>query len=42
VIKTAHKLGIKSTSTIMFGHLESAEDRAKHISVLREIQKGSP
>ena len=39
VIKTAHKLGIKSTSTIMFGHLESAEDRAKHLSVLREIQK---
>jgi len=23
----------------MFGHLESAEDRAKHLSVLREIQK---
>ncbi len=39
MIKTAHKLGIKSTSTIMFGHLESAEDRAKHLSVLREIQK---
>ncbi len=39
VIKTAHKLGIKSTSTIMFGHLESAEDKAKHLSVLREIQK---
>lgn len=39
VIKTAHKLGIPSTSTIMFGHLESAEDRVKHIALIREIQK---
>lgn len=39
VIKTAHRLGIKSTSTIMFGHLESHQDRAEHISLLREIQK---
>lgn len=39
VIKTAHKLGIKSTSTIMFGHLETPEDKAKHIALLRDIQK---
>ena len=26
IIKTAHKLGIKSTSTMMFGHLETNED----------------
>ena len=39
VIKTAHRLGIKSTSTIMFGHLETPEDRTKHIALLREIQK---
>ncbi|HXV50527.1 MAG TPA: 5-amino-6-(D-ribitylamino)uracil--L-tyrosine 4-hydroxyphenyl transferase CofH [Nitrosopumilaceae archaeon] len=39
VIKTAHRLGIKSTSTIMFGHLETPEDRTKHISLLRNIQK---
>lgn len=39
VIKTAHKIGIPSTSTIMFGHLESPEDRAKHMSLIREIQK---
>jgi FO synthase subunit 2 len=39
VIKTAHKLGIKSTSTIMFGHLETPEDRTKHIALLRDIQK---
>ena len=39
VIKTAHRLGIKSTSTIMFGHLETPEDRTKHIALLRNIQK---
>jgi len=39
VIKTAHRLGIKSTSTIMFGHLETPKDRTKHIALLRNIQK---
>jgi len=39
VIKTAHKIGIPSTSTIMFGHLESPEDRTKHIALIRDIQK---
>jgi len=39
VIKTAHKIGIPSTSTIMFGHLELPEDRAKHMALIRDIQK---
>ncbi len=39
VIKSAHKMGIKTTSTMMFGHLETLEDRVKHIAKLREIQK---
>ena len=39
VIKTAHKIGIPSTSTIMFGHLESPKDRAKHMALIRDIQK---
>jgi FO synthase subunit 2 len=39
VIKTAHKIGIPSTSTIMFGHLESPEDRVKHMALIRDIQK---
>jgi FO synthase subunit 2 len=39
IIKTAHKLGINSTSTIMFGHIESTEDRVKHIAKIRDIQK---
>lgn len=39
IIKTAHNLGIRSTSTIMFGHIETPEDRVKHIAKIREIQK---
>ncbi|MBI1663241.1 MAG: 5-amino-6-(D-ribitylamino)uracil--L-tyrosine 4-hydroxyphenyl transferase CofH [Nitrosopumilus sp.] len=39
VIKNAHKMGINTTSTMMFGHLETQEDRVKHIEKLREIQK---
>ncbi len=39
VIKTAHKLGIPSTSTIMYGHVEEPIHRANHLVLLREIQK---
>ena len=39
VIKGAHKIGINTTSTMMFGHLETLEQRVNHIVKLREIQK---
>ena len=39
VIKGAHKIGINTTSTMMFGHLETLEERINHIVKLREIQK---
>ncbi len=39
VIKTAHNLGINTTSTMMFGHVETPEDRVNHIVKIREIQK---
>ena len=39
VIKSAHKIGINTTSTMMFGHVETLEDRVKHIAKLRDIQK---
>lgn len=39
VIKTAHKLGIKTTSTMMFGHVETTYDRVQHMAKIREIQK---
>ncbi len=39
VITTAHKLGINSTATMMFGHIESPEHRVMHLAKIREIQK---
>ena len=39
IIKGAHKIGINTTSTMMFGHLETLEERVNHIVKLREIQK---
>ena len=39
VIKSAHKIGINTTSTMMFGHIETPKDRVNHIEKIREIQK---
>ncbi|MCA9565649.1 MAG: 5-amino-6-(D-ribitylamino)uracil--L-tyrosine 4-hydroxyphenyl transferase CofH, partial [Myxococcales bacterium] len=39
VIKTAHELGIPSTSTLMFGHIETAHERIAHLALLRDIQR---
>jgi len=39
VITTAHQLGIPTTSTIMYGHIETSLHKAKHLELLREIQK---
>ena len=39
VIKTAHRLGIPTTSTIMYGHIENSLHKAKHIAIMRDIQK---
>jgi FO synthase subunit 2 len=38
VITTAHALGIPTTSTIMYGHLETPEHWVKHMNLLRDIQ----
>jgi FO synthase subunit 2 len=39
LIQTAHEVGIPTTSTIMYGHIESSRHKAVHLNVLREIQK---
>jgi len=38
VIRTAHELGIPSTSTMMYGHAETPEHWVRHLLLLREIQ----
>jgi len=39
IISTAHKLDIPTTSTIMYGHIETYGDIVKHLDILRNIQK---
>lgn len=39
VISTAHKLDIPTTSTIMYGHIESPKDIVNHLEIIRNIQK---
>jgi FO synthase len=38
VMETAHTLGIKTTSTIMYGHVESPHHWARHLLRLRDLQ----
>jgi FO synthase subunit 2 len=39
VVRTAHRLGIPTTSTIMYGHIETLEERIEHLIIIRELQK---
>jgi FO synthase len=39
VIGTAHQVGLRTTSTIMFGHVEHYESWAKHLLHLRDLQE---
>jgi FO synthase subunit 2 len=38
IIKLAHRLGIPTTSTIMYGHIESSRHRAEHLNLIRAVQ----
>ncbi|MDG7036221.1 MAG: 5-amino-6-(D-ribitylamino)uracil--L-tyrosine 4-hydroxyphenyl transferase CofH [Nitrososphaerota archaeon] len=42
IMREVHSLGIPSTATIMYGHVESEAQRAGHIVKLRELEKESP
>jgi 7,8-didemethyl-8-hydroxy-5-deazariboflavin synthase CofH subunit len=39
VMLTAHELGLRSTATMMFGHIDDPEAWANHIEVIRTIQE---
>jgi FO synthase len=41
VVCTAHELGLKTTSTIMFGHIDRPIHWARHLIRLRDQQKGT-
>src|SRR6201995_2985239 len=38
VMKIAHELGLSSSATMMFGHVEAVADRIEHFERLREVQ----
>jgi len=38
-VRTAHRIGLRSTSTIMYGHIDGPAHWAAHIDLLRAIQK---
>jgi aminodeoxyfutalosine synthase len=37
--RTAHSLGIKTNATMLYGHIETNEERVDHLFSLRELQK---
>ena len=36
--RTAHRIGLKSNATMLYGHIETDEDRVDHLLKLRELQ----
>jgi len=39
IIRTAHRVGVNTTATIMYGHIDGPKHWANHIGLLRDIQK---
>jgi 7,8-didemethyl-8-hydroxy-5-deazariboflavin synthase CofH subunit len=39
VITTAHRIGLRTTATIMYGHVETDEERMRHLDLLRSLQE---
>ncbi len=42
IIEVAHRMGIKTSVTMMYGHVETIEERAIHLYRLKELQKRAP
>ncbi len=38
VAKTAHRLGLRTNATMLYGHIETVEERVEHLLALREAQ----
>jgi FO synthase len=39
IVRTAHSIGLRSTSTLMYGHIENEWHVANHLALLRDLQK---
>lgn len=42
VMRAAHQLGLTTSATMMFGHIETIEERMQHLVWLREVQSEKP
>lgn len=42
VMHTAHTLNLLTTATMMFGHIETPEERLEHLFAIRELQNQKP
>jgi FO synthase len=39
IVEAAHRAGLRSTVTVMFGHIETPEELAEHMRVVRALQE---
>ena len=39
IVEACHRSGLRSTSTVMFGHIEEPWELARHMKVIRELQE---
>ncbi|MCX8205052.1 MAG: 5-amino-6-(D-ribitylamino)uracil--L-tyrosine 4-hydroxyphenyl transferase CofH [Candidatus Nezhaarchaeota archaeon] len=39
IVRAAHRLGIPSTATMMYGHVEGDAHKVRHLKVVRDLQK---
>ncbi len=39
IIEASHRAGLRSTSTVMFGHIEEPRELARHMRIVRELQE---
>jgi len=42
VMREAHKLGLTTSATMMFGHIETREERIQHMVAIRQVQSEKP
>lgn len=42
IMHEAHKIGLTTTATMMFGHVETIEERFEHLVKIREVQAKKP
>lgn len=42
VMRAAHQLGLTTSATMMFGHIETLEERFEHLALIRQVQSEKP